>query len=390
MRAAPNQEVIRRHNLSALLRYVHVHGAATRSELAGVLGLNRSTIGALTADLAAAGLVRESTPRETGRAGRPSLVVQPESDRVYAYAVSIEVDRLRVGRIGLGGTILDERAAPRPCGMSLADSALALTAFVKEMQEATPTHSRCIGSGIAVALVTRDEDGTVRRSDLLEEPLRVLRTQLGDDQPFTVGTVAAVAARAEHTRGAAAGWDNLIYLHGDAGISAGIIVGGRPVAGRGGHGGEVGHMVVNPCGRRCACGARGCWETEIGEYALLHAAGRDGQCGVEAVLSVIEAAGRGDTTAQAALRQVAEWLGLGVANLVNIFSPEVIVFGGTLRHIYLAAAAQLRSRLNATALTVCREHVRLRTTALGADAPLLGAAELAFERLLADPLEAGV
>lgn len=72
MRAAPNQEVIRRHNLSALLRYVHVHGAATRSELAGVLGLNRSTIGALTADLAAAGLVRESTPaRRAGLDGHP-------------------------------------------------------------------------------------------------------------------------------------------------------------------------------------------------------------------------------------------------------------------------------------------------------------------------------
>ncbi|HEY8532498.1 MAG TPA: ROK family transcriptional regulator [Micromonospora sp.] len=387
MRAAPHQEVIRRHNLSALLRYVHIHGAATRTELAGALGLNRSTIGALTADLTAAGLVRESSPRETGRAGRPSLVVQPESDRVYAYAVSIEVDRLRVGRVGLGGKVLDARVAPRPHGMSLVDSALMLTAFVREMREAVPTPSRCVGSGIAVSRMTRDADGTARlTSELSDEAVHVLRAELGEDRPVAVGTVAALAARAEHTRGAAAGCDNLIYLHGDVGVSAGIIAGGRSVTG-GGYGGEVGHVVVNPGGRRCSCGARGCWETEIGEHALLHAAGRDGQTGVGAVLSVIDAASRGDTTAQAALRHVGDWLGLGVANLVNIFNPEMVVFGGTLRHVYLAAAAQLRSRLNATALASCREQVRVRTTALGDDAPLLGAAELAFERLLADPLD---
>src|SRR5687767_8618937 len=101
MRAGPSQEEIRRQNLGALLRYVHIHGATSRAELTTSLGLNRSTIGALTAELAAAGLVSERAPRETGRAGRPSLVVRPESGRVFAYAYSIEVDRLRAARIGL-------------------------------------------------------------------------------------------------------------------------------------------------------------------------------------------------------------------------------------------------------------------------------------------------
>jgi hypothetical protein len=91
--------------------------------------------------------------------------------------------------------------------------------------------------------------------------------------------------------------------------------------------------------------------------------------------------------AQAALRQVGDWLGFGVANLVNIFNPEMIIFGGTLRDVYLASAAQVRGRLNRMCLPAVREHVRLRTPALGDDALLLGAAELAFERLLADPID---
>jgi predicted NBD/HSP70 family sugar kinase len=78
-----------------------------------------------------------------------------------------------------------------------------------------------------------------------------------------------------------------------------------------------------------------------------------------------------------------------VANLVNIFNPEMVLFGGTMRDLYLASAAQVRSRLNSMALSACLEHVRLRTPKLGEDAPLIGAAELAFERLLADPLDAG-
>src|SRR3954451_4865747 len=102
MRAGPSQEEVRRHNLGTLLRYVHVHGATSRAELTSRLGLNRSTIGALTAELTTAGLVSEETPRETRGAGRPSLVVRPESARVYAYALSIEVDRLRAARVGLG------------------------------------------------------------------------------------------------------------------------------------------------------------------------------------------------------------------------------------------------------------------------------------------------
>src|SRR5829696_2345943 len=98
MPAAPSQEEIRRQNLGALLRYVHSHGPSSRAEITTAMGLNRSTIGALTADLANAGLVSEGATRETGRAGRPSIVVRPESDRIFSYAVSIEADRVLAAR----------------------------------------------------------------------------------------------------------------------------------------------------------------------------------------------------------------------------------------------------------------------------------------------------
>jgi predicted NBD/HSP70 family sugar kinase len=392
MRAAPSQEEVRRQNLGALLRWVHVHGATSRAELTTLLGLNRSTIGALTADLAAAGLVAEATPKGLRRAGRPSLVVRPESASVYAYAASIEVDRLRAARVGLGGVILDRREQPRPRGVQIPETVTPLAAFVRDMHRRVPPGAIYVGGGVSVAGMVRREDGLVRLSPHIgwvDEPVgAALAAELGCDQPLAVGNHADVAAFVEHARGAAVGSDNVLYLYGDAGIGGGIIADGRRVTGHGGYGGEVGHMVVNPHGRPCGCGSRGCWETEIGEYALLAAAGRADATGRDAIHAVVDAAERGDTTARNALRQVGDWLGFGVANLVNIVNPEVVLFGGTLRDVYLAAAAHVRSRLNEMALPATREHVRLRTPALGDDATLIGAAELAFERLLADPLDA--
>lgn len=391
MRAGPSQDEIRRQNLGALLRYVHMHGATSRAELTTTLGLNRSTIGALTTDLAAAGLVSEGAPKETGRAGRPSLVVRPESVRVYAYAYSIEVDRLRAARIGLGGGVLDRRELARPRGITAAEAAPLLARAAREMQQSVPADAICVGAGVAVCGLVRRDDGLVRLGPTLgwvDEPIgAAIGAELGPDVPVVVGNVADMAAFAEHTRGAATTCDNLIYLYGDVGVGAGIIAGGRRLTGHGGYGGEVGHMVVRRDGTRCECGSRGCWETEIGEHGLLQAAGRSDTQGREALLAVFEAADRGDARAQTAVRTAGDWLGFGVANLVNIFNPELVIFGGAMRDLYLAAAAQVRSRLNASALPACVEHVRLRTPALGDDAALIGAAELAFERLLADPLD---
>jgi len=390
MRAAPSPEEVRRSNLGSLLQYVHLHGATSRAELTARLGLNRSTIGALTAELTTAGLVSEAVPRDTGRAGRPSLVVRPESAKVHAYALSIEVDRLRAARVGLGGCILDRRETVRPRGMPVLDTAQPLADLVHEMRREVAGDARSVGTGVAVVGRARRADGTVRLAPTIgsgEEPVgAALGAALGDAGRLTVGNHADVSALVEHSRGVAVGCDNVIYLHGDIGVGAGIIATGRRVAGRGGYGGEVGHMVVNPYGRDCGCGSRGCWETEIGEYALLKHAGRGGETGREAVLGVVNAAMRGDSTAQFAVREVGEWIGFGVGNLANIFNPEAVIFGGTLRDVYLVAAAQIRSRLNAIALPAAREHLRMRTPELGNDAALIGAAELAFAHLLDDPL----
>ncbi|MEU5938806.1 ROK family protein [Micromonospora sp. NPDC047548] len=383
-----SQEEIRRQNLGAVLRHVHVHGPTSRAELTSRLGLNRSTIGALAADLAAAGLVTEEVPTTARRAGRPSLVVSPRSGRVYAHALSIEADRLRAARVGLGGRILDLREVDRPDGMAAPDAVGPLADLLRDMARSVPGDALLAGGAVAVVDTTRDGAGRIRIGGADETLHAALGAEFPAGPGFVTGDLADIAGLAEHVRGVAAGVNDLVYLHGDRGVSAGIISGGRLVLGHRGRSGKVGHMVVDPDGLPCGCGSRGCWETEIGEAALLRHAGRE-PGGPEAVHEVLRAAAAGEQTARAAVDRVADWLGFGVANLVNVINPNTVVFGGSLRELYLAGAGTVRHRLEAMVLPPCREHVHLRAAALGPDAALIGAAELAFDTLLADPLHAG-
>jgi predicted NBD/HSP70 family sugar kinase len=383
--AAASQEV-RRHNLGGLLRLLHVRGPTSRSDLTAVIGLNRSTVRALTTELVEAGLVRESAPVGRGGAGRPSILVEPRSEHVWVLALDVGVEHIGAARIGLGGVVLDRRLGPLARGDGAVPEVLRrLRALAEPLLAAAET--KPVGVGVAVPGIVGAVDGMVRLAPNLgwvDVPLgRLLADELGTTVPVAVGNEGDLGVVAEHLRGVAAGASDAIYLSGEVGIGGGIILGGRPLTGAGGYAGEVGHMTVNPAGRRCRCGRRGCWETEVGLDAVLRACGApDGE-----LADLLAAHAAGDRAVRDGLRAVGRWLGIGVANLVNVFNPEVIVFGGLTRAIFPVMEPYVRAEL-AGALTAPRGQVRLELPGLGADSSLVGAAELAFAPLLSDPLGA--
>jgi predicted NBD/HSP70 family sugar kinase len=190
---------------------------------------------------------------------------------------------------------------------------------------------------------------------------------------------------AEHRRGAAAGVDNVLYVSGEVGVGGGAIVNGEPLTGAAGYGGEIGHVPISPDGRRCRCGSIGCWETEIGEGALLALAGRPADAGGAGVDAVLDDAAAGDPTAITALEHVGRWLGIGLAGLVNILNPRLIILGAMLGRIHPFVRETMEAELSRRALPAPGGLVRIVPATLGVDAPLRGAAELAFEPLLTDP-----
>jgi predicted NBD/HSP70 family sugar kinase len=193
---------------------------------------------------------------------------------------------------------------------------------------------------------------------------------------------------AEHVRGAGRGIDNLIYLAGEVGIGGGIIVDGHTVAGAQGYAGELGHMIVNPDGRSCRCGSRGCLETEVGEDAVLIACGREAGGGRNALLEVFAAANVGEERALEGLRHIALWVARGLASLVNILNPDAIILGGPLSSLFFLTGDVIRADMDTMSIFAGRRRVRLLQPGLGQDSSLFGAAEVAFEQLLQDPIDA--
>lgn len=389
-------ELLRRRNVAALLRHLHLRGATTRAHLTTTMGLNRSTIGALTAELIAAGLVSEE-PGVAGPGvlrGRPSHRVVPQSERVWVLAIDLAVHQVEVARVGLGGVLLDRQVVllkPRDYGHHALDDVVELVRrLCRQLSLRRTDDSRCVGVGAAVCGVVARESGLVRFAPNLgwtDVPFgAAVSAALGAD--VVVGNDADLGVLAEHLRGSAVGASHVVYLAGEVGVGGGVLVDGRLVSGSGGYAGEVGHLVLDPDGAPCRCGSVGCWETVVGADALLAAAGRAPGGGIRAVQSVIAAAEGGDTVAAAALDTVARWVGTGLAAVVNMLDPEVVVLGGVFGQVLTVREDAIHTALAARSLSAPRAQVRLVQPGLGAASPLVGAAELAFARLLDDPLDA--
>jgi predicted NBD/HSP70 family sugar kinase len=216
----------------------------------------------------------------------------------------------------------------------------------------------------------------------------LLSARLPDCGSLIVGNDADLAVLAEHRRGRFRQVDDVVFLLGRVGVGAGIIAGGRPLHGRDGHAGEIGHNVVDVAGPPCHCGKRGCLETYIGEGALLRIAGRPQPPSEEATAAVFADARRDDADALRAVREVAESLGRAIASLVNTINPELILLGGFLSELLDLARPEIEAALLRFALSSPGRTVRLEQPSFGSDSALLGAAEVAFAELLADPLAA--
>ena len=382
-------ETVRRANLSAIIRELHDRGALSRSELVARTGLTRSAIRGLIGELTAAGLASETRATSLGAPGRPSPVVRPQAERAMVLALEIAVDSLAAAVVGLGGTILATTRVDRPRDHASVEAIVAdLVALSETVLVPARRRAALIGVAVAVAGVVRRTDGLVSMAPNLgwvDVPLgERLRDGLGLDVPIEVANEADLGAIAEVRRGAARGADHALYVSGEIGVGGGIIVDGRPLRDAAGYSGEIGHLPVNPAGIRCACGSTGCWETEIGAVALLRRAGRPIDAGRAGVEAVVAAAGDGDPVALAALAETGHWLGIGLAGLVNVLNPRLVVFGGIFGPLYPFVEATVDAALDERALRAPRALVGVVPSALGDDAALIGAAELAIEPLLAD------
>jgi glucokinase len=293
-------------------------------------------------------------------------------------------------RITATGEVVDREVRPTP-----ADDPAGIAKALEEAIAAV-VDDGVVGVGVGAAGLIDVTRGVLLFSPNLAWRQVPLRERLSDrfGVPVTIDNDATAAAWAESRIGASRGYGDSLFVGVGTGIGGGIVSGGRLFRGARGLAGEIGHVIVEPGGPPCGCGNRGCWEQIASGHAIARAGARavlDNPSSRIAELAegdprratgelVTRAAVEGDAAAVAILAEVGRRLGEGVAGLVNVLDPEIVVVGGGVAEVGDLLLEPIR---RAYAESVeggdVRADVPIVPAALGNDAGAIGAALLAIE-----------
>ena len=378
----------RGNNLGRLLTSVHHEGPLSRAALTRQTGLNRSTIAGLVAELTTSGLASEGLAESSSKVGRPSpLVIANPS--VAALTVNPDIDAVTVGLVGLGGVVHKRVRYPTSGSLSATEAINLVDALVSGMRSELDSRFSVLGIGVAVPGLVERTTGTVTLAPHLrwrDEPFAARLTE-ATGYRCVVANDARTALVAEGLFGAGRGRSEFVYLNGSAsGIGGGMITGGRPVQGRHGYAGEFGHRVVHPGGLQCHCGRVGCLETEVRRDRLLAALGLPDEAADQLAVALARApeTDRWQRVRAEVDRQL-DWLAPSLSDIITVLDPEAVVLGGFLASLAELSDGRLQTLVRNSGFAALSNDVEVVSAALGSDLLAIGAAELIFADLLADP-----
>jgi predicted NBD/HSP70 family sugar kinase len=355
-------EDARRSNRGLILRALHHGGPASRADLAKLVGLTPATVSAVIKELLEAGLVDE-LGRTSGAIGKPATMIGIEPDARHIVTVSLsEPDQFVGALVNVAGKVVLRRTYERN-DRTGADALALLAAICDDL--VGDADRPLLGIGVATPGIV-DPDGTVLRAARLgwsKVPVAhelAARTGLG----VYVANDANASALAELTFGVAHSSDFLM-VRVDQGVGVGLVLDGALYRGSRSASGEIGHVVVDPDGSICACGKRGCLETEITAPLLgrrLGAAGSEGEIEI--------------------LRRAGERLGTALATVLSALDIGDVILSGpepvateTFRQATIDAVA-------ARTMPEISEELTLRASSFGDDDVVLGAAALVLDEEL--------
>jgi predicted NBD/HSP70 family sugar kinase len=389
-----------RTQLGPALTLIHGGRAPTRAALGAGLGVTRATAGAVAAELQELGLIRVDTAPGGGTLGRPSHRLSIDPDGPVALAAQVHPDGFQVALVGLGGRI----AAAADRTLTVADDPERALAPVAEASARLLRLAgrTCIGAGLAVPSAVAEPEGVAVSPLYLGWPTGTPIRDIFADQVGQAGITGPggarcacsaandinLAALAEHRHGAGRDAGHLLVVAtGHRGVGGALVLGGTLYTGSTGLGMEVGHVSVDPQGRPCRCGSRGCLDVETDALSFMDAAGRVPRPGIpviEQATTLLRAEYERNAAVRAAARVVIERLGLGLADLINVFNPDRVLLGGLHGDLLVADPARLRATVAERSPWGRGSSVPVLGCTLEVGS-LIGAAELAWQRVLDDP-----
>jgi len=388
-----DQNLVRTMNLSVILNCLRERAPLSRAQLAEITGLNKTTVSSLVRQLLQHHFVREIGYGPSS-SGRPGVLLELNPHAGSIIGLEIGVDFILLLLTDFKAQTLwrwEERngSDKRPERVIQRASDIIERAFAQSRQLGLSV----LGLGVGIPGLVDVTTGIVLFAPNLQWHDVPLEQELTKRFPIPVliDNDANTAALGEKYFGVAQASKNFIYLSAGVGLGGGIFIGDELYRGQRGYAGEVGHMTIVENGLLCNCGSRGCLETLVSQTAVLNrvrqavergqasSVAANGDIGFAQVLRAAEA---GDAVARTALEETGQSLGVGVANLVNAFNPEIVVLGGILSRagefILPLVEKTLRERL------LCQEYeqVQVKISAHGFDACAVGGVALVLNNIM--------
>lgn len=380
---------LKAHNRRILLLNLLRHQPVSRVRLARLCGLSTTTVTNIVGELIAHGVViQQGTDRLAARtgAGRPPVALHLVDDSRMVVGIHIDVRQARLALCNIRAVPLAASVVSLAPQEAAVENLTRIAAAARELIGAVPNDG-LLGVGVGASGLTNVATGVnvmapslgwrnVAVRDILSRELGVA---------VTVDNNVRCMALAEGIYGAGRTARVMAYVHAGVSVGAGLMVNGELYRGANSGAGEIGHWTILPRGgKRCWCGNNGCLETLIAEPALIDRARQvdpyvadQGGAGLQAVFA---AARRGHAGLRAMLGEQANYLGIALANLVNIMNPHVIVLGGLLQQGFDLLHGEVEATMRRHAFGGLGNRVVLQPATFGDQAGEIGAAALALDQ----------
>jgi len=405
-----NHNIIKAHNLSSVLHKLLLNELVSRVELAEALSLSNTTITNLTAELLNDEIIEEvqvevATKRQ--RVGRPRRMLRLIPTSRYAVGVHIGIGMFRVAVTDLFANVIHSTITKFKLGDKYDKVILDIDkVIVKTVETAAVNPDRILGIGVGASGLVDSTSGTTVLAPRLgweDVPFKDL-LESHSNFPVRVDNNVRSMALGEALFGSGREVDVLAFVYGRIGVGAGFVVNGDLYRGSGAGAGEIGHTVILPRGgETCSCGNTGCLETLISENVLLEKATAIAKQDPEGILArsmsqpnkdrpienVFEAARNGDSETFEMIKEHACYLGIALANLVNILNPELILVGGMFSQGHDLILPTAEEKMRELAFAGLGDKVEIAPTKFGWQAGVIGAASLALNSFLYKPYEGG-
>ncbi|MFD1956412.1 ROK family protein [Paenibacillus thailandensis] len=374
---------IKKMNTSIVLDAVIKHAPLSRAQISERTGLNKATVSSLVQDLLDGDLITETGPGESS-GGRKPVMLAFNATAGYAVGIDLGVNYIRGVLADLDGSAVAEQELE----LKRHEPEYALSELISCIERliaaAPASRYGVVGIGMGVPGIVNDS-GDILFAPNMEWRSVELRRMLEErfSIPVTIDNEANAGAQGEQKYGAGRGIAHQIYVSVGIGIGTGIILNKELYKGASGFSGELGHLSIEYDGKPCRCGNRGCWELYASENALLTRASELGLGEYRSLSKLIQAADAGDERVRQLFRSIGVYLGTGIANIINVFNPDVVIIGNRMSRAKAWLEEAVRDEVSRRTLPYHRERVRLTFAELQDRSAVRGAAHYAISRFFA-------